>query len=886
MNQPGILQSCIARFSLKISYLHRIRHSFFVLCLCSAATLCLPALGQRPNGRGAMSAQQIEKRIAAPAPAAPSSGTDPCPENSPGDTIALPADLYSQKATFTSKNGVLEVTLALQTGIDSNTGAQRYCYVTSAGDISPTLRVNPGDTLLIHFYNQLPTGLVPAVPQMKPGMPMPPMPHNMAAGIQTSLYPNPHATGAATPVCTSGAMSDSVSNLHFHGLNVTPLCGSDEVVKTLVQPGGEFDYTIQIPSNEPAGLYWYHPHPHGFSEGQVQGGASGAIIVEGLQLANPSLVGLPEQTLMLRDQLTPLSQQVNSDVPAWDVSLNYVPILYPDYTPAQMVVLPNQKQIWRVVNSSADTIFNLQYVVGGAAQTVSVVAIDGVSVTGGPIQESSILLGPGSRAEFVVTTPAVGETAQLVTQNIDTGPYGDIDPDRPIADVVADPTAQPLPVLQAVPPDTTVTAKAQPKRFAGLPAATSVAQRTLYFSEVLSDPTNPASPTNFFITQDGETPELFTMGQPPNIVVHSGTVETWVIQNRALEDHVFHIHQIHFQVLAINGVSVNDPAIRDTYVLPYWSGSGPYPTVTLAMDFRDPNIVGTFVYHCHILGHEDGGMMGAIQVLPTSGTTSTTVISSAAGSVTPVSTVTLTATVTSTVAGGATPTGQVQFEANGVDVGNPVPVSSGGVATLAASGALFQNGANNVLAFYSGDTNYAESISGTINVNDAPFGISGVATSVLGGGANASLQVVIANGYANPVTLSCTLPSTITGSTCAVYPATVTGGGPATLAIVTTLAHSEGVKRRSAALPMTAFAVSALLLPFLRRRRRVKTLLSMLAVVFLTGLLALSGCNGSESNVPSKTATPAGTYNVTVSGVGSNGTASYTATTSVPITVQ
>jgi FtsP/CotA-like multicopper oxidase with cupredoxin domain len=826
-----------------------------------------------------MSAQQIQKRAAGSQPA--SQGASSCPENAAGSEISPPTDLFSQ-------NGVLEVTLNFQTDVDS-TGAQRYCYVTNTNLVSPTLRVNPGDTLLIHFYNQLPAGLNPSIPQMK-GMPnMPSMSQatvrGMAAGLQTTLPPTARSAVAGAPICNLGAMSASVSNMHFHGLNVSPACGSDEVVNTLIEPGQEFDYTIQIPSNEPAGLYWYHPHPHGFSEGQVQGGASGAIIVEGLQAANPSLVGLPEQTLILRDQLTPLSQQSNAAVPAWDISLDFVPILFPAYTPAQLTVTPSQQQVWRVVNAAADTIFNLQYVVAGTAQSVSVVAIDGVSVTGGAIQESSILLGPGSRAEFVVTTPAVGEDAQLVTQNIDTGPDGDYDPDRPIANIVASTTAPALPILNAIQPPTTSIGIPVARRFAALPQATSVAQRTLYFSEVLTDPTNPNSPTNFYITQDGETPELFTMGQAPNIVVHSGTVETWVIQNRAMEDHVFHIHQIHFQVMAINGVAVNDPAIRDTYVVPYWTGVGPYPSVTVAMDFRDPNIIGTFVYHCHILGHEDGGMMGVIQVLPP-GTASTTVISSSGASVTPVSTVTLTATVASS-AGGSTPTGQVQFQANGVDVGNPATLA-GGVATVSVSGSLFQYGTNGVQAFYMGDSNYVESVSGTTTVTDAPFGITGAATTVLGIQANASLQVVTAIGYTNTVTLTCALPSAITGSTCAVYPATVTGGGPATLAMVTTVAHSDGpkMKRRSLTLPASAFAVAALLIPFVKRKRKLKALLSMLALFLLSGLLALSGCTGSVSDAKAQTPTPAGTYSVTVTGVGSSGGASYTATAVVPITVQ
>ena len=86
--------------------------------------------------------------------------------------------------------------------------------------------------------------------------------------------------------------------------------------------------------------------------------------------------------------------------------------------------------------------------------------------------------------------------------------------------------------------------------------------------------------------------------------------------NRTPEDHVFHIHQIHFRLLAIDGKPVSDPTMRDTIDVPYWNFVGPYPSVKLRMDFSDPNAVGTFLYHCHILKHEDMGMMGSIQVLP------------------------------------------------------------------------------------------------------------------------------------------------------------------------------------------------------------------------------------------------------------------------------
>jgi FtsP/CotA-like multicopper oxidase with cupredoxin domain len=88
-------------------------------------------------------------------------------------------------------------------------------------------------------------------------------------------------------------MGTNVTNIHFHGTNIAPACGQDEVVHTLVEPGQSFDYNVTIPSTEPPGIYWYHPHPHGMSEGQVQGGATGALIVQGIQNIFPSLANMP-----------------------------------------------------------------------------------------------------------------------------------------------------------------------------------------------------------------------------------------------------------------------------------------------------------------------------------------------------------------------------------------------------------------------------------------------------------------------------------------------------------------------------------------------------------------------------------------------------------------
>src|SRR5277367_6804844 len=111
---------------------------------------------------------------------------------------------------------------------------------------------------------------------------------------------------------------------------------------------------------------------------------------------------------------------------------------------------------------------------------------------------------------------------------------------------------------------------------------------------------------------------MFDMNsETPNIVAQQGTVEDWIIENRSSELHAFHIHQLHVLLMDYMGRPVNEDLLRDTVNVPYYDGRAlAYPSVRLRMDFRDPNTVGTFLYHCHLLEHEDKGMMGSIRVDP------------------------------------------------------------------------------------------------------------------------------------------------------------------------------------------------------------------------------------------------------------------------------
>ena len=520
-----------------------------------------------------------------------------CPRYAAGGTLAEPEDLFSS-------HGTLQVSLTYETRTDQY-GNVLYCFMSADGSQSPTLHVNPGDELLITLKNTLPPGMNSSQGNGMAGM-------SSMPGFSMSSQSN-----QGSPQCGGMVMTGTSTNLHYHGTNTPPTCHQDEVIKTLVNAGETFQYDVHFPLDEPPGLYWYHPHVHGMSEAAVQGGASGAIIVEGIQNVNPDVAGLPERTLIVRDNLVPGAPTADN-VPAWDLSLNYAPVPYPAYTPVVIPAKPSQKQFWRVLNAAADTILDLQVQYDGVPQELQVVAIDGVPTRsqdgtseGTTLSRTHFLLAPAARVEFILKAPSKSvKNATLLTLNVNTGPDGDNDPQRPIATIKASEDAPnpglSVPAVSGPPP--------LHMRFDGLAEATPTKQRKLYFSEVLSDPNDPNIPTNFFITVDGAPPTLFDPSNPPAIVTTQGSVEDWTIENRALENHEFHMHQIHFLVLERDGEPVNGE-YRDMINVPFWKGTGPYPSVKLRMDFRGP-VVGDFVYHCHILGHEDSGMMAIIRVLP------------------------------------------------------------------------------------------------------------------------------------------------------------------------------------------------------------------------------------------------------------------------------
>lgn len=549
---------------------------------------------------------------------------DPCTRPAIGSAVPEPRDLRS-------RDGVLSVDLTMRNGREPG-GDGRYCYLSPDGAASPTLRVKPGDLLILRFRNEL-TDLTVTSPG--------------GGGVlaEAAAFVGTICTARKqSDACAGGAMTPVSTNLHFHGMTLQPACHGDDVLHTLVEPGdAPFEYRMQIPADAPPGLYWYHPHVHGYSSAQMQGGASGALIVEGIERAVPEIAGLPERVLVIRDQglLNPAAPPSKSEPvtpknlvdndgdavntgtgfgkPARDLSVNFVPVPYPDYPPAAIAMKPGERQLWRVVNASAITYLNLALLFGRAPQRLGIVALDGVPLrfNGSPAPPvewvDHIGLPPGARAEFIMTGPPAGVPALLVTRTVDTGPGGDNDPNRALATVTA---AADAPEPPSILPSDALPLPPGTRPWVGGVAPVRV--RKLYFSEKLEDPSDPNSPTTFYLTVDGQTPKPFDPSSAlPDITVRQGDVEDWIIENRSTELHDFHIHQLHFQLVAWSGVAVNEPFLRDTVNIPYANRRMlQYPSVRLRMDFRDPNIVGTFVYHCHLLEHEDGGMMGRIRVEP------------------------------------------------------------------------------------------------------------------------------------------------------------------------------------------------------------------------------------------------------------------------------
>ena len=479
-------------------------------------------------------------------------------------TPGLSSDL-ANPAEVRSSGGVANVTLAAI--VDPSTGGPAISYNGTIG--MPTIRVSPGDTINVTYENQLPTSTSE--------------PYN-----QTSL--------------------------HFHGLSVSPNAPGDDSIDILAMPGQTLHYQIAIPASHPPGVYWYHPHPHGESNWQVYNGMTGAIVVQGIASIASETSGLPERIMILRNVLqAPRFSSlgvtrraiVASDRRATASTLQSTVCSQPfgiggEYTTLNgrpvggpIVMQPGQKQFWRVINASADGYYDLS--VDG--ENLQLVSIDGVAIKQYPgateQNVKDVVIPPAGRADFIVTGPAQGGAA-FRTSCFDTGPGGDPNPPQ-VLGVITSGTPSLLPAVPA--PGATPRARGTYDEAIGAGIAQ---ERTVAFSE---------DDNGFYLNGKAYVPT-----GPPMFVAQSGTVEEWTLTNSSTEVHDFHIHQTHFIVETVDGVS-QPKRWTDSFTLPPVHADGTPSVTKVLIDFRDPLIRGIFLFHCHLLEHEDGGMMAKIQVI-------------------------------------------------------------------------------------------------------------------------------------------------------------------------------------------------------------------------------------------------------------------------------
>jgi FtsP/CotA-like multicopper oxidase with cupredoxin domain len=362
------------------------------------------------------------------------------------------------------------------------------------------------------------------------------------------------------------------TNLHTHGLAVSPRGNSDNVFLS-VTPGQTQDYEIRIPASQVPGLYWYHPHRHRFSDVQVRNGMSGALIVDGLLDPFPTLRHLRERLLVLKDL-----QVENGHVKIEEIGKNTVRTTNGIVNPV-IVMRPGETEFWRFANIGADLYYSLTL----DGHHFQEMGRDG-NLHARLTTIDTLRLSPGARIGVLVTAGAPG-VHLLRTGNINTGPQGNQYAGTVMATVrVEGPPVTPVALPSSLLPTEDLRGKVTNRR-------------TIVLTE----------------SADGDTMfingKMFDMNRI-DTRIKLGAIEEWTVRNQSEELHTFHIHQGPYQLIEINGVPQPADDHRDIVDVPIGG------EVKVIIPFTNPVILGRFVYHCHILAHEDKGMMATIEVIP------------------------------------------------------------------------------------------------------------------------------------------------------------------------------------------------------------------------------------------------------------------------------
>ncbi len=416
-------------------------------------------------------------------------------------------------------------------------------------------------------------GLAPTL-RMKPG-------ETLKIRLINDLPPNRDLA----PTITSYPHRLSNTNLHFHGAHCSPGGIADNVMR-MMEPGKSYDIEIALPEDHTRGTYWYHPHNHGSADVQVASGMVGAIVVEGDFADVPEIAQARERVMLLTQVVFDAYSMVEDFGTLFPEGSTRFLAINGQRRPV-IDMRPGEVQRWRLVGSQYQDNMFLQL----DGHRLNVIAYDGIQL--GAVQEmQQLLMAPGQRADVLVQAGGPG------TYELNAMPYdqGHDSPTGPLARVVVagEPLPMKLPAALPKPP-------LDPIRDSEI-----TGRRTLVFGA--NEPQNNVAGhwQEYAFTVDGKIFDPARIDQR----VKLGAVEEWTIRNTHMhDDHMFHIHTNPFQVIEIGGKPQADRTWRDTVVVPRPAAGGNTVIRTRFLDYT-----GVFMMHCHMMNHEELGMMQSVEV--------------------------------------------------------------------------------------------------------------------------------------------------------------------------------------------------------------------------------------------------------------------------------
>ncbi len=379
------------------------------------------------------------------------------------------------------------------------------------------------------------------------------------------------------------------TNIHYHGLHI-PITGNADNVFLKIEPREKLTYEFQIPENHPSGTFWYHPHLHGLVAEQLFGGLAGLFIVRGDVDEVPELKAAQEEFLVLQDfSLDNGGRRSDSAHMSLMMGREGEIIAVNGQVNPSLNLPAGGLLRLRILNASPSRFYRLALEDHAFYQ----IATDGISLNE-PVEVNELLLTPGQRADILVKGDKESGQYRLLNLPYDRGSMGMMgggmmggrgmmgrnNCEEPIA-------------LATVNYASAVDSLALPTKLNSIdPLPEPQTVRRFELNHGMS----PGVGMAFLI--NGE----YYQGDRIDTQVKLNTVEDWELINTGVMDHPFHFHGNAFQVISRNGQSEPLLAWRDTVLVKRGE------TVRIRIPFSD--FAGRTVYHCHVLDHEDLGMMG------------------------------------------------------------------------------------------------------------------------------------------------------------------------------------------------------------------------------------------------------------------------------------